>query len=254
MSEYIYYIVTSPSTVKFGGTSNINNRQKAHYTSSPFLEMHPYKVNDAYKAEQELHRLARPYKLNKGDIIGGTIINNNAQLNEHYKLTEQDAIYFCEMVQKKFCENKPLDNNRTYCNVCHHVINVSTKNNIDGYRCKRCLNKLLKKKYMTKIIKKNSKLKYTKDELEEMYYYYKNDDSYDYNDDFIDDESNYKLWDGIYEIEKILGHCINNGIIYYKLKYKNSDKIKWILLDDLEKDQNNLNIIREYQKQLLCSS
>lgn len=144
MSEYIYYTVTSPYTIKFGGSSNINNRQKAHYTSSPFLIMHPYKVNDAYKAEQELNRIASPYKLKYGDKVGNITINNDVQFEEHYQLTEQEGKNICESVQKKFHENKPLDEGRTYCVGCRHVVNISTIAKNDGFRCKRCFEKISK--------------------------------------------------------------------------------------------------------------
>jgi len=149
--EYIYYVVTGPNTVKFGGSSNINKRQKAHYTSSPFLIMHTYRVNDAYSAEREIHKIVAKYKLKCANMIDmdmgtntDTIVTFDAQSYEHYILTEKDARKVCEIVQKKFDENKKLGKNRTYCVGCHRVMNINTLSKNDGFRCKRCFEKEMK--------------------------------------------------------------------------------------------------------------
>lgn len=140
--EYIYYTVTSSETIKFGASSNIETRQKSHYTSSPFLKMCTFRVNDAFKAETELHKMVAKYKLKHGDLVNNTIINDDAQLDEHYKMTEEEAIKICEIIQEKYNENKPLDHDRAYCVGCHHVVNISTLSKNDGFRCKRCYDKV----------------------------------------------------------------------------------------------------------------
>jgi hypothetical protein len=142
--EHIYFIVTSPYTVKFGASSSINSRQKAHYTSSPFLKMHGYKVNDAARAEAALHKLAEPYRLKHGDIVNNIMIGPDVQLDEHYRLSERDADQLCRHIQQIFPENRPLDYGRTHCVECRHVVNESTVLKNDGFRCKRCYQKLEK--------------------------------------------------------------------------------------------------------------
>jgi hypothetical protein len=140
--EYIYYTVTSSQTVKFGASSNAEGRQRSHYTSSPFLAMHKFKVNDAFRAESELHRLAEPYKLKEGDNIGGSIIGGGAQLREHYRLTKVEAEELCRAVQKDFHENLPIGEGRSYCVNCLHVVNTATLMKNDGFRCKRCFDRI----------------------------------------------------------------------------------------------------------------
>lgn len=143
-NEHIYYTVTSSSTIKFGRSANISSRQGAHYSSSPFLQMHTYRVNDSYLAERELHKAASEYKIMSGDIIDGVEITHDCQAEEHYLMDETTAKLLCETIQKKYCWTKPLNESRTYCVGCNHVVNISTINRYDGFRCKRCYEKIFK--------------------------------------------------------------------------------------------------------------
>jgi len=257
MSEYIYYIVTSPQTIKLGGSSSINRRQKAHFTSSPFLITHSYKVNDARKAEKELHRLASKYRLKLGDKFNNMVITNETQLDEHYKMTEECAKKLCESIQKKFYEGKQLDPDRTYCVGCRHVVNISTVAKNDGLRCKRCFEKISKQNFMMEtIIKDRSKLPYVKDELNEMYHYSKHGDSYDYIDDFIDDDddiiddndiNDVEMTDNIYEVEKILDHKFENGKVQYYLKWIEFEEPSW----EPEENLNCPELLEEYKNNLI---
>ena len=192
MSEYIYYTITGYNTIKFGGSSNIINRQKAHYTSSPYLSMHTYKVNDAYRAEKALHKYASKYRLKPGDRINNITINNITQIHEHYNMTEDNAKQICQYIQNKFHVNKMLDSDRINCEKCLRVVNKTTTNKYDN-KCKRCYDKELKNNYVKNIMIYNAGLPYTQDELNEMYTCYQYGDSYDYNDDFIDDNMDYEI-------------------------------------------------------------
>jgi uncharacterized paraquat-inducible protein A len=138
-NEYIYYTVTSSKTVKFGKTCNKISRQKAHYTSSPFLQMYLYKVNDAHIAEKELKELVKPYKII--NINSETELENTSI--EHYTLTEDEAKYYCQLIYNKYNDTKLLDD-RLYCVGCKQVTNISTLNKNDGFRCKRCYIKIQK--------------------------------------------------------------------------------------------------------------
>ena len=208
-NEYIYYTITSPCTVKFGASASIENRQKAHYTSSPFLQIHKYKVNDAFRAESELHRIAKQYKLKHGDIINNVVINKDAQLDEHYKLSEAVADKLCKQIQQKFHESKPLDFDRTYCVGCFHVVNISTTFKNDGFRCKRCFEKIVKQ---------------GKENNDPM------DIDYDCNNDGAkpDDimEEDNEVYE-VYEVKKILDHCVENGKTFYKLQWKQGKEKSW---------------------------
>ena len=142
VAEYIYYTLTGYNTIKFGKTSNLPTRQRAHYTSSPFLLMHAYQVNDCLLAEKELTKLAINYK-----FVPDLAYSNNYTADEHYTMSEQQAIELCETVQKKYNKDMPLDHGRTYCVGCKQVAYINTLNLYDGFRCKRCFERLLKQHY-----------------------------------------------------------------------------------------------------------
>lgn len=240
-AERIYYTVTGPDTVKLGGSSSTVSRQRAHYTSSPFLRMHQYPVNDALRAEMAMHRVATEQgRLLTHDQVG----DPDAVLDEHYNMTEEEADRLCTFIQGQYAPSRPLDPDRQRCSDCNRVHNVTTLGQYDGFRCKRCFTRFERGVFLETIVPSErtmGPLRVTREEQEEMYYRCREPDSYVRDGFLVDDDDDDEATAP--EIDAVLDHHHDpvTNYLEYKVRWSDTQATVWLPAHELYTRQDLLN-------------